>query len=153
MGAYDGETVYDEVLHRHPAARVIIPPRSTAVLSGAGTTQRDEHLRSIQNHGRIGWQRRSGYGRRSLVETAMYRYKTIIGRRLHARTLPNQKTEAKIACNALNKMTGLVCRSPSVSNKTRPEEEMQPELYSCTNPHPDTIGSARHLSQDFWLPT
>jgi hypothetical protein len=26
-GAYDG--VYDEVLHRHPAARVIIPPRST----------------------------------------------------------------------------------------------------------------------------
>jgi len=106
-GAYDGETVYDEVLHRHPAARVIIPPRSTAVLSEAGTTQRDDHLRSIQQHGRIGWQRRSGYGRRSLVETAMYRYKTIIGRRLHARTLPNQKTEAKIACNALNKMTGL----------------------------------------------
>src|SRR3954447_17363550 len=26
---------------------------------------------------------------------------------LHARTLPNQKTEAKIACNALNKMTDL----------------------------------------------
>jgi hypothetical protein len=25
----------------------------------------------------------------------MFRYKTIIGRRLHARTLPNQKTEAK----------------------------------------------------------
>src|SRR3954453_4987624 len=106
-GAYDGETVYDEVLQRHPAARVIIPPRSTAVLSKAGTMQRDEHLRSIQNHGRMGWQRRSGYGRRSLVETAMYRYKTIIGRRLHARTLPNQKTEAKIACNALNRMTGL----------------------------------------------
>jgi hypothetical protein len=33
--------------------------------------------------------------------------KTIIGRRLHARTLPNQRTEAKIACNALNKMTSL----------------------------------------------
>src|SRR3954471_5621482 len=32
-GAYDGEMVYDEVLQRHPAARVIIPPRSTAVLS------------------------------------------------------------------------------------------------------------------------
>jgi hypothetical protein len=37
----------------------------------------------------------------------MYRYKTIIGRRLHARTLPNQKAEAKIACNVLNQMTGL----------------------------------------------
>jgi hypothetical protein len=81
-GAYGGETVYDAMWHRHPAARVIIPPRSTAVLSEAGTTQRGDHLRLIQNHGRIGWQRRSGYGRRSLVETAMYRYKTIIGRRL-----------------------------------------------------------------------
>jgi len=106
-GAYDGDTVYDEVLQRHPAACVIIPPRSTAVLSEAGTTERDDHLRSIRTHGRIGWQRRSGYGRRSLVETAMYRYKTIIGRRLHARSLSNQKTDAKIACNALNRMTGL----------------------------------------------
>jgi hypothetical protein len=95
------------VLYRHPAARMVIPPRSTTVLSDSGTTQRDDHLRSIQDHGHIGWQRRSGYGRRSLVETAMYRYKTIIGRRLHARSLPNQKTEAKIACSAFNRMTGL----------------------------------------------
>ncbi|HME27854.1 MAG TPA: IS5/IS1182 family transposase, partial [Acetobacteraceae bacterium] len=49
----------------------------------------------------------SGYSRRSLVETAMYRYKTIIGRRLHARILPNQRTEAKIACNVVNRMTRL----------------------------------------------
>jgi hypothetical protein len=106
-GAYDGDTVYDEVLHRYPAARVIVPPRSTAILTEAGTTQRDDHLRSIEQHGRLGWQRRSGYGRRSLVETAMYRYQTIIGRRLHARTLPNQQTEAKIGCNVLNRMTSL----------------------------------------------
>jgi hypothetical protein len=106
-GAHDGDTVYNEVLQRHPAARVIIPPRSTAVLSDAGTTQRDDHLRSIETHGRIEWQCHSGYDRRSLVETVMYRYKTIIGRRLHARTLLNQRTEGKIACNALNKMTRL----------------------------------------------
>jgi hypothetical protein len=37
----------------------------------------------------------------------MFRYKTIIGRRLHARTLPNQRTEAKIGCVVLNKMTAL----------------------------------------------
>jgi hypothetical protein len=55
----------------------------------------------------MGWQRRSGYNRRSLVETAMYRYKTIVGRRLHARTLPNQRTEVKIGCNVLNRMTTL----------------------------------------------
>jgi transposase len=106
-GAYDGDAIYDEVLQRHPAARVIIPPRSTAIVSETGTTQRDDHLRSIEQHGRLGWHRRSGYGKRSLVETAMYRYKTIIGRRLHARTLSNQRTEAKIGCNVLNRMTSL----------------------------------------------
>ena len=37
----------------------------------------------------------------------MFRYKTIVGRRLHARTLPNQRTEAQIGCNVLNRMTGL----------------------------------------------
>jgi len=40
-----------------------------------------------------------------LVETAVYRYKTIIGRRLQARTLSKQRTEAKIGCNVLNRMT------------------------------------------------
>jgi hypothetical protein len=37
----------------------------------------------------------------------MYRYKTIIGRSLQARTLPNQQTEPKIGCNVLNRMTNL----------------------------------------------
>jgi transposase len=106
-GAYDGQAVYDAVMQRHPAATVIIPPRSTAVPSETGATQRDEHLRTIEKHGRLGWQRRSGYSRRSLVETAMYRYKAIIGRRLHARTLSTQKTEARIGCNVLNRMTSL----------------------------------------------
>ena len=55
----------------------------------------------------MGWQRRSGYNRRSLVETAMYRYKTVVGRRLRGRTLANQRTEAKIGCNVLNRMTTL----------------------------------------------
>jgi hypothetical protein len=63
--------------------------------------------RQSRSHGRIAWQRSSGYSRRSLVETVMYRYKTIIGRRLHARTLRNQRTEVKIACNVLNRITWL----------------------------------------------
>ena len=55
----------------------------------------------------MGWQRRSGYNRRSLVQIAMYRYKTVVGWRLHARTLPNQRTEIKIGCNLLNRITTL----------------------------------------------
>lgn len=55
----------------------------------------------------MGWQRRSGYDRRSQGETAMYRYEAMIGRRLRVRTLPNQRAEANVGCNVLNRMTGL----------------------------------------------
>jgi hypothetical protein len=106
-GAYDGAAVYAAVAERHPGASVIIPPRTTATPSEATTTQRDGHLAAIAKHGRMNWQRGSGYNRRSLAETGVYRYKAIIGRRLHARTLPNQRTEAKIGCNVLNRMTRL----------------------------------------------
>jgi hypothetical protein len=106
-GADDADVVYDVISRCHPEADAIIPPRSTAVVSENGTTQRDEHLRATEEHGRIGWRRRSGYCRRSLAETAMFRYKTILGRRLHARTLPNQKTEARIGSAVLNRMTQL----------------------------------------------
>jgi transposase len=107
-GAYDGEAVYDAVAERRPEAAVIIPPRATAVPNEIATpTQRDRHIAEISKHGRMGWQRRSGYNRRSLAETAMYRYKAVVGRRLHARTLTNQQTEAKIGCNVLNRMTML----------------------------------------------
>jgi hypothetical protein len=77
-GAYDGEAAYSAVADRHPAAAVVIPPRSTAVPSHTTTTQRDRHLAAIAEHGRIAWQRSSGYSHRSLIETAIYRYKTII---------------------------------------------------------------------------
>jgi hypothetical protein len=106
--AYDGQVVYDAVAERHPKAAVIVPPRITAVAGETTTvTQRDTHLATIAEHGRMSWQLCSGYNRRSLVETTMFRYKTVIGRRLHARTLPNQRTEAKVGCDVLNGMTGL----------------------------------------------
>jgi transposase len=109
-GAYDGEPVYRLIAERDPAAAVIIPPRSTAVPSNTAETaptQRDRHLRIIQERGRLGWQKAVNYGRRSLGEVAMMRYKTLIGRRLHARTLPTQKTEAAAACKVINIMTHL----------------------------------------------
>jgi transposase len=109
-GAYDGEPVYRIIAERDPAAAVIIPPRSTAVLSDnahTAPTQRDRHLRMIQERGRLGWQKAVNYGRRSSGEVAMMRYKTVIGRRLHARTLPTQKAEAAAGCKIINVMTRL----------------------------------------------
>ncbi len=61
----------------------------------------------IREKGRIDWQKAVGYGRRALGETAVFRYKAIIGRGLRARTLPAQKTEARVACSVLNRMAGL----------------------------------------------
>ena len=111
-GAYDGEPVYRAVAARQsdPPAAVIIPPRATAVASPTADTvptQRDQHIRMIRDRGRMAWQRAVGYGRRSLGETAVFRYKTIIGRHLRARTLPAQKTETRAACSVLNRMTRL----------------------------------------------
>jgi transposase len=106
-GAYDGQVIYDAVAQRHPEAAVIIPPRIVSVAYEMAASQRDKHLATIAEHGRMRWQRSSGYNRRSLVDTAMFRYNTVIGRRLHARTLSNQRTEAKVGCNVLNRMTGL----------------------------------------------
>ena len=55
----------------------------------------------------MAWQRATGYGRRSHAKTAMLRFKGIIGSRLRARTLPAQKTETRVACSVLNRMTRL----------------------------------------------
>jgi transposase len=111
-GAYDGEPVYRAVAERQPdpPAAVTIPPRSTAVPSADGDTapnQRDHYVQLIRGQGCMAWQKAVGYGRRSLGETAVSRYKAIIGPGLRARTLPAQKTEARTACSVLNRMTRL----------------------------------------------
>jgi hypothetical protein len=59
-----------------------VPPRSTAVPSARAAsepTQRDRHLQGIAEKGRIGWQKMSGYNKRSRVEAAIGRYKQVIG--------------------------------------------------------------------------
>ncbi|MBP9708079.1 MAG: hypothetical protein KBD78_10560 [Oligoflexales bacterium] len=53
------------------------------------------------------WKYGSGYTKRSLVETAIYRYKQTNGDRLHSKKLVNQQTEIRIGAKILNKMTRL----------------------------------------------
>ena len=111
-GAYDAEPVYRAVTERqsHAPPAVIIPPRVTAVPSPTAEmmpSPRDRHLQSIQEKGRRAWQKAVGYGKRSLVETAMFRYKTLIGPTLRARKFAAQKVEARVACSVINRMTEL----------------------------------------------
>jgi len=105
--AYDGQAVHNAVVERRPKAAVIVPSRNTAAAGETTASQRNKHLSIIAGHERMSRQRSLDYNRRRLVETAMFRYKTVIGRRRHARVLPNQRTEAKVGGNVLNRMTGL----------------------------------------------
>src|ERR1044071_7361065 len=88
-GAYDQDGVSASVGERHPAATVIVPPRSTAVPSATAETaptQRDQHLQLIAEHGRMGWQKASGYNHRALAEATIGRFKRVIGDGLRSRT-------------------------------------------------------------------
>src|SRR3954465_10089674 len=95
-GAYDRDDVYAAVAARHPAAAVVVPPRANAVPSEAAETsptQRDAHLRSIAERGRMGWQRASGYGWRALVESDISQWKRVVGDGLRFQTDGRQATE------------------------------------------------------------
>jgi hypothetical protein len=63
------------------------------------------------------WQIATGYGKRSLVETAIGRYKSIIGRRLQARSFAAQQTEGRHRLRRPQSNAGL--RTP----KNRPVQE------------------------------
>jgi IS5 family transposase len=87
-GAYDGAPTYQTVAQHGAQIRIVIPPHVTAVLSdevGHGPSQRDGHIALIEAKGRLEWQKATGYGRRSLVETTIGRYKRIIGPQLRAK--------------------------------------------------------------------
>jgi transposase len=105
-GAYDGAPTYQTIAQRGDGIEVVIPPRSTAVPSDEldPPTQRNRHLAMITEQGRLAWQVATGYGQRSLVETTMGRYKTLIGPRLRARGFAGQQTEATIGVAVLNRM-------------------------------------------------
>ena len=109
-GAFDRDDVYGEVAARHPEAAVIVPPRSSAVPSGtaeSAPTPRDRHLKAIVEHGRIGWQKVSGYTWRALVEADISRWKRVIGDGLRSQTDGRQASEVAIAAGALNRMLDL----------------------------------------------
>ena len=112
-GAYDGNPTYEAVAGHSPDAAVVIPPRANAIERPDAdlSRQRDRHIAAINADGRMKWQVATGYGKRSLVETAIGRYKSIIGHGLRARSFRAQQTEVAIGCAVLNRM--LECARPN----------------------------------------
>ena len=111
-GAYDTEGVYETAQAqgqgRH--VRVLISPGRDAQLSprpSAALKERNRNIRSIRRLGRREWHKRSGFSKRSMIENAVYRFQTIIGRCMSSRTLVGRQVEVQLACRVLNTKTRL----------------------------------------------
>lgn len=106
-GAYDRSTVYDALGNEVPTA---IPPRKDARTNSEKhekhDARRESAVQAVRQIGRAKWKNATGYHMRSISETAMYRYKQLIGDRLRSRRFDNQATEAFLGCRILNLMPG-----------------------------------------------
>ena len=110
-GAYDKQQGFD-ALATPPSGPSMVPLialRKDATIQQHGNCKapplaRDELLRAIRRKGRKGWKQESGYHRRSLAETHIYRYKHLIGGQLKARSEANQQVESRLGCAILNRM-------------------------------------------------
>jgi len=104
-GAYDRFSCYEEA--EQGGFKLVAPPQRNARTSDErrlskkkrskeAVKKRDAVINEVRRLGRKEWKVQSGYHRRSLAETAMFRVKTLLGNRLSTRTLENQKVEAAI---------------------------------------------------------
>ena len=103
-GAYDTRDTYREAEAR--GATAVVPPRSGAALWEPGHP-RNAAVEACRTQGRSAWKRSVGYHRRSHAETAMFRYKQILGPCLTARLPDTQITEAYVGVSVLNRMNRL----------------------------------------------
>ena len=105
--AYDTVALYETAGGR--GATVVVPPVRTANVSrhGPRSPARDRTIRSVKQLGRRRWKKASGYHRQARVENAFFRYKSIIGDGLRAKSPAGQGSEAALGCEILNRMTDL----------------------------------------------
>jgi len=93
-------------------ARPTIPPRRRARVSvtkdpPAFRSERDAVVRRIRDEGRYVWRTTSGATRQSIAENAISRFKALLGVKLAARAFENQRTEALVKSEILNRMVSL----------------------------------------------
>jgi transposase len=105
--AYDTNAVYDTVEAHFPDANIIIPPKNNVHINHKHHPKRCAHIIERAIKGKQAWQKRHQYGKRSVSETGMQRYKRTFGNQLHARNIHNQKQETMIGCGVLNRFTAL----------------------------------------------
>jgi hypothetical protein len=105
-GAYSFKEDFDAIAESGGTPSIPVRSGTTIVKKNPSPGQelRNKLLQEIKEAGgRIAWKKSSDHHRRSLVETHMFRLKTILGGSLRGRNFINQKIEAKM----LNKMAHL----------------------------------------------
>jgi len=117
ISSFCGDGAYDDLKFREVLGgtiRQVSPPPKNAVVRKAKKgeplpvhiVKRNEAVEYIRKHDSRAWKMEHGYHKRSLNETVMFRFKTIFGGELAARTIENQKTEVKLKALIINKFTG-----------------------------------------------
>jgi len=104
---YDTNAVYQTLEKYFPDAQIIIPPKDNTFADEFHHSKRMSNLIESFALGIMRWQKRRHYGRRNVSETAMQRYKKIIGNKLHSRNFSNQNQEMLLGCSILNRFTHL----------------------------------------------
>jgi IS5 family transposase len=105
-GAYDFRMCYEAIYNRQAVA--VIPPKQRAVQHKEAFMQaRNHNIKRMRKLGPLKWKTKSGYHKRSLVETAFFRLKRIFSDKLRSKRADSQDAEMKIRCAALNRMTSL----------------------------------------------
>lgn len=104
---YDSYDCHEQVGHYGAVSAINIQEdaKERKKLGNGPALVRDQIVRRIAEVGKEQWKKEVSYHQRSLVETAMFRYKSILGNKMHARNIENQKIEALIGCNILNSFT------------------------------------------------
>ncbi len=104
-GAYYQSSIYETFAEL--GARVVVPPIKTATPSkdrARAVKARNRTVNRVRKVGRRRWKKETRYHRQARVENTFFRYKQLLGSRLSARHPSNQQTEARLACNILNRM-------------------------------------------------
>ena len=107
-GAYDSHACYTSAINK--GAKPCFPPCSNAVRHKATDEAhrlRNHAVSQIKYHNTKYWKQKNNYHRRSLAETAMYRFKQLLGNKVQARTMDRQAREIGIKCLIMNKITML----------------------------------------------
>ena len=103
-GGYDYKVCYKAIFER--GGEAIIPPKQRGVLhSQEWMASRNRNIKQMRKLGLDKWKPKSGYHRRSLVETAFHRLKKVFSERLKSKRTDSQDAEMLIRCAALNRMT------------------------------------------------